>query len=356
MAKHNLLWNTHNEKLGVTPEEYLREYAYTKSDDEIRKIFRKIGFEVSINTMRRQRERMGLVKNALGQVKESTFSQYVEPPYVLADRVAILPDPQFPYHEANFLNNVLGLCEAWKVNHCILAGDVLENACLTGFDPAWVDGSNFDNESVSDTLAEVLTEFMSDLSEPQKAKLKNIMDTHKGGKSASGAGQEWHEARKALKQVVSYFNKLTWIMGNHEGRILKQLSSPMAPEDLKRLFLGDDPKIKIAPYYYCLVTSAGINWRIIHPKSSGKGDAKIYAAKYLTNIVMAHSHQVMMQKDRSGKFWCVEIGAIVDETRLAYAAQRDNKSDQHLLGALIIRDGFPWLLTEDSPFKSLAKI
>ena len=71
---------------------------------------------------------------------------------------------------------------------------------------------------------------------------------------------------------------------------------------------------------------------------------------------MAHNHQICLQKDRSGVYWAIETGTCVDEMRLPYVAQRQTKADMHLLGATIIRDGFPWLLTEDSPWELLGKI
>ena len=128
------------------------------------------------------------------------------------------------------------------------------------------------------------------------------------------------------------------------------------PDDLKRMFVGDDPKVQIAPYYYCKIISNGVEWRVTHPKSSGKGDAKWYSSKYLTNTIMAHNHHLVLQMDRSGTYWAIETGMIVDEKRLPYQAQRDTKMDMHLLGATIIRDGKAWLLHQDTSWDLLKKL
>lgn len=55
----------------------------------------------------------------------------------------------------------------------------------------------------------------------------------------------------------------------------------------------------------------------------------------------------------SGKFYAVHMGHCVDETRLPYAAQRHTIGDAHKLGAVIVRDGFMWLLSEHVDWKRL---
>jgi len=50
------------------------------------------------------------------------------------------------------------------------------------------------------------------------------------------------------------------------------------------------------------------------------------------------------------------MGHCVDERRLPYASQRSNTSPAHVLGAVIIRGGFPHLLMERTPWKQYAKM
>lgn len=286
-------------------------------------------------------------------VPPSGYIRYDQPPIIRADRIVILPDIQFPYHHADFLNKVLYLCHKWNVRHAILAGDVIENSALTHFDPNWEGEGKLSEEVVAD-----LVDIISGLPEKTAQKVRAVIEKHGAHDSVNpgGISEEWGHARKALRRLVDQFDEIVWELGNHEGRILRQLQSPTSPEEIKRLFLGDMEKVKISPYYYCIVESGNTTWRIIHPKSSAKGDARWYAAKYLTNVVMAHSHQWMMQKDRSGMFWAIETGMIVDEARLPYVAQRDNKADRHLLGATIIVDGNPWLLHDGINWERLAQM
>jgi len=348
-------WDTPLKKLGgVTAREYLVKNAWSMTDLDITRELAAAGFRRSISSIKNHRQEGGFVKfHGEVIVKESPFVKYDSPPVIEADRVAILPDIQFPYHHAEFVNNVLALCKAWNVKHCVLAGDVIENSSLTQFDPAWDGDAN--PEGISDDLADELADVIAKLPKSAAQQVKAVIEK-RGRKTlpnASGVSDEWHIARKELRKLVDCFDDLVWTIGNHEGRVLRQVQSPIFPEDLKRMFLGDEAKVRIAPYYYAIVKSGGVEWRVIHPKSSAKYDSRHYASKFLTNIAMAHSHQWVMQKDRSGKYWGIEIGAMVDERRLPYVSQRDAKHDAHLLGALIIRNGKPWLLGEDSDWEAL---
>jgi len=42
--------------------------------------------------------------------------------------------------------------------------------------------------------------------------------------------------------------------------------------------------------------------------------------------------------------------------RLAYAAQRDARRNAHMLGAVIVRDGYIWLLHEHVDWKMLRRL
>jgi len=70
------------------------------------------------------------------------------------------------------------------------------------------------------------------------------------------------------------------------------------------------------------------------------------ASQYHQHILMGHSHKMMFDWDVSGKYAAVQMGHVVDEERLAYCAQRDARRNSHKLGAVIVRDGYIWLLNE----------
>jgi len=359
-------WKDRIDSLNCTADDYLTQNVSGMTDVQIAEVLSKhANRKVSFDTVNARRRRLGIAKtggpNSVVKqiVSQSPFARYDSPPEIESECVVILPDIQFPYHHADFLNRVLDLCDKWKVKDCILAGDVLEFSSLTHFDPAWMDERHAEQDSLSDKAADELIDLIASM--PNKAakdKLRSFIEKkgRKSNKTASGAGEEWHHARIALRELITMFERKIWTMGNHEGRMLRQIQSPMLPDDIKRLFLGEDASVTIAPYYFCRVISGGVEWQVIHPKASAKGDAKWYASKYKSNIIMAHNHQLVMQKDRSGTYWAIETGCMVDEMRCPYVAQRQTKQDMHLLGTTIIRDGKAWLLHEDSPWDLLGKL
>jgi hypothetical protein len=361
MSKPSIEWGKPSDKLsGLSPDAFITQNAGSLTDNQLTEYLNARGFKVKLATVTGHRNRTLSIAKSGGLnthlMKESPFAKYDSPPVINQDRVVVLPDLQLPYQDHEFINHVLSLCQVWNVRHCVLAGDVIENASLTRFDPNWDGDAN--PEGVPDVLADALIAIMNKMTTGDANKLKSVIEEfgRKTLPNPSGVGEEWGYARKELAKMIPLFDDIVWVLGNHEGRMLRQIQSPMIPDDIRKLFAGDDARIRIAPYYYCEIISNGIKWRVTHPKSSAKGDAKWYASKYLVNTLMAHNHQLLMQKDRSGKYWAVEVGACVDESRLPYVSQRDSKQDMHLLGSAIIRDGRCWLLHEDTPWSELARL
>ncbi len=120
--------------------------------------------------------------------------------------------------------------------------------------------------------------------------------------------------------------------------------------------LIDQKDWRIGPYYFSYLKSGGQDFRIEHPKSAAKSAATTLAAKYQCHILMAHSHYLSSSFDVSGNYWAIQMGHCVDEQRLPYAAQRSTTAPAHSLGAVIVRDGHPWLLHHKTDWEKLAKI
>ncbi len=369
MPKQQSRWDMPNKTLGMSATDYVRNNCARLLDRELALDLNAAGFDTNRAAVEKKRERLGIGKmwvhgnsyapyEATSPISESSFAKYDSPPVIEIDKVVILPDLQMPFHEANFTNRVLELGKSWNVKYAILAGDLLENAALTHFDPAWLPSEEIDTGNIPNKLADDLLDLMADIPKSSKGKLKKIIEKHgrTDNKTVSSISQEWHHARMGIRELIGAFDHNLWIMGNHTGRLLRQMQSPLLPADVKRLFVGDDNRVDVAPYYFAIVKSGGVEWRIVHPKSAGRDDPQIYASKLLCNIVMAHSHHWNLGKDRSGKFFAISTGAMVDESRLPYIATRDQKTFQHLLGATFIMNGKPYLVGEDTDFDAMKKM
>ncbi len=124
-------------------------------------------------------------------------------------------------------------------------------------------------------------------------------------------------------------------------RILRALQAVLPVDTLAVLFGVDTPKWVVSPYYWCELESGGEKWQIEHPINTTKHSSKRLAPKFGCHIVMGHNHHFSITTDPSGKYYAIEPGMAMDEERMAYAVQRHNTADAHVLGALIIRNGKP---------------
>ncbi|MCJ7826458.1 sigma-70 region 4 domain-containing protein [Patescibacteria group bacterium] len=287
------------------------------------------------------------------KIPESPYPRYDSPPVIEGDAL-ILPDAEIPFHHAEFINRVLDLADAWKIKQMIAAGDLLHFDSLSGWEPNWAVKPN---GGLSEKSEKELMDFAITLPKNQQGRLmEKIVDM--GGQTEEGSGfsGEMHHARKTLKALDELFDSFTWILGNHEGRLLRAINSPVQPSELLNLMKLEEGRWIILPYYYCLLNSGGETFRITHPKTAANGAARGLASQYFQHIIMGHSHKMFFDWDASGKYYAIQMGHCVDEERLAYVAQRDCKRDSHKLGAVIVRNGYPYLLTEQLDWERMKKL
>lgn len=285
-------------------------------------------------------------------LRPSPYPIYDKPLEMEGDAV-VIPDPEFPYHEAEFINRVLDLADAWKITQCNIAGDAMHFNAISKFEPAW-------KTHPKNTMTEAQEERLLALASKAKGKLKEelieAITSDPAEQDGDDIGNEVDIAKKALVRLGEQFERVDYVIGNHDGRFLSALNSPVFADKLLDFIGLKDPKWRIAPYYYSILRSGGHEWRIEHPKGASRNTASSLASKYLCNIAMGHSHRWSMEFDKSGSFYAIHMGCCVDESRLPYAAQRSNGGDAHSLGALIIRDGFPYLLTERTPWQQYKRM
>lgn len=289
---------------------------------------------------------------ATARIPESPYPRYNEPPTVEGDAL-IIPDAEIPFHHAEFFNRVLDIADAWGIRQVMAAGDLLHFDSLSGWEPSWVKTPN--GGLSADDERKLIDAAMSLPKRHQGAFMELIADI--GGQEAGGGfDDEMHYARKTLGTLDELFDSFTWILGNHEGRLLRAINSPVQPSELLNLMKLDEGKWTIAPYYFGLLVSGGETYRIEHPKTAAKYAAEKLASKFHQHILMGHSHALRCDYDASGKYHACQIGHMVNEELLAYAAQRSTSRDAHKLGAAIVRDGYLWVLDEHTDWERMKKL
>ena len=283
-------------------------------------------------------------------ITESPYPRYDEPLIMEGDAL-ILPDIELPFHHAEFLNRCLKLAEAWNIKQVILAGDVLHFDSLSGWEPNWT----APNTGGLTAEAEVkLSQFARTLPAKKQGEFFGIIGDLGQRNEQDGASTELAIARRELRRLAEQFDKVDMILGNHCGRLLRSLQTALDPGELLRLLEAGD-KWRIAPYYFEYLDTIQGRYQIEHPKNSAKFSASKLASKYLCHILQAHGHQLNFTFDPSGKYYAIEMGCCVDEMRLCYVAQRHNTSPTHILGAVIVKKGYPYLLHQYTNWEHLKK-
>lgn len=291
---------------GETLEGWLREsYPRLTNQDLLDNLETILGFRPRVGTVATKAFRLGLskppeiVSEALSaaRVPGSSQPRYTDPPRIAGD-VVILADLQIPYHDSDFINRILGLAEAWKVRQCILAGDAVD---LASFSPYGKDAEIF-------------------------------------------AEKEFAESEAVIDAIAEHFDKCLWLFGNHEDRLKRMLNKELAASRFLRLFTKR-ANVEITEYYYCFVEP---DWIVAHPKNASVISSRVpqwLTEKYCANVAAGHGHLWGMATDRSGRRLAVDTGICADPERLAYTTVRLNTRPAMVQGAMILRGGFPWLLS-----------
>lgn len=286
-------------------------------------------------------------------IKESPYPRYDNPLKMVAEKVLVISDLEIPFHHSPFVNEVLELAQVWGVKHLILNGDTLHFDSVSSWEPNWMESAK---QGMGEEAEVELINLANKLPLKYGSQLRELLDKLDGSQSGDpNISEELSVARRTLRVFNDLFDEVIFNLGNHEGRFLRAMQSPMFPTELRSLLeLGE--RWKFAPYYFCIAESGTESYRISHPKSASRITPTKLAAKFQMNVVAGHSHRWSMERDVSGKFWAISSGCGVDEARLPYCAQRDTNTEAHRLGAVFLINGCPFLVGEDTSWKLLKQI
>lgn len=283
------------------------------------------------------------------RLQASPYPQY-NAPLEMAGDALILFDTEFPFHEADFMNRCLDLAQAWNIRQCIIGGDVLHFDMFSQWEANWISVQRA-NSITEDKEAELRARIQALPVEQQGPLMDWLQSVTIGEQEQTELGA----AKHALLTLGKLFDRIDYVLGNHDDRFIRALKSPLMPQSLLDFLALNNPAWRIAPYFFSVLNSAGQVFRIEHPRSASVNTAVRLADKFDCHVIVGHSHLQSTMWSTSGKHWAIHAGASVDETRLAYAAQRASNRPAHSLGAVIVRDGYPWVLSPVSPWEQLEK-
>lgn len=244
----------------------------------------------------------------LNAVLESARPRYTKP-LTVRGSFLFLSDFEIPFHNAKFINGCFTLAKLYDVNQCVWGGDAVHFEAFSPFP-----GGDQDAEKELTQIDEYLGGFL----EP--------------------------------------FEKITWIMGNHDDRAQRMLNRKITNEKALRMILSDDnreafkQKVTLSEYYWC---HAGRTWMLEHGKNNAMNPtavAQAFVKKFHKNVIQAHTHKAGAV--RVNERWAIESGCGVDIKRLAYPNLRHSTHTEMQNGAVLMLDHngdyAPVLITPDT--------
>jgi hypothetical protein len=292
-------------------------------------------------------------------LRENKFSSLGEPMKYIGDAL-VMSDTEFPYQNSDFINRCVDLTLSVGVTTCIIGGDLVHFGNLSPFSTGFLATKTGKLPESVEPILEKLHDYIMGLSQQERESGMEIAalfdEIGVGEENTTDLSTELHEARKKLAELIAAFDTFKIIIGNHDARYAKTMPNGTEIEEFKHI-LSIPEDCETSPFYFGYLVSGGEEFQIEHPNNSTKFSARKLASKYHKHILMGHNHQYNDTFDPSGRYWAIEMGHCADETRMPYAYMRHNgNSDEHKLGAVLVKNGYPWHLNELSPWDSLKKM
>jgi hypothetical protein len=266
---------------------------------ESRKIMEEHGYKRSHAGLENQRKRNGWQ----GQVAQSKQQRF-DAPLVAEGDMLVLADVHAPFHDATWINRLVGVALKMGICQVGIVGDLIDMAAFSRY----------------------------------------------GRKHALEAEDEINATKAILDIFSGNFTTIWYVGGNHESRMSRWLDNTVRVETLMSLWVKQ-PNVTISDYHWFTLKSGDLTWHLEHPKNASIIPAQVarkLASKYHTNVIAGHGHLVGMTRDESGYYWAIDSGICADPFRLDYTVLEHNTRPQMMQGGVIVKDGIPWLITPDN--------
>ncbi len=219
---------------------------------------------------------------------------YTDQPRISSsDGVAVWSDLHIPFFHEDFCNSALDFAKKNKIKKLILNGDVLDQTCFLRV---------------------------------QKPDPRHMFET------------EIEEGQRFFEILLSQFKEITWVMSNHDKRLIYFLGKQINSSQFLRL-VTNDPKVKITDYHWAEID----DWLVVyHPKNARKVPlslARDMARKYRKSMIQAHDHMFALGLDDSGEDIIACGGYMADRSKLDYVNLELNTYPAWQHGFFWVKDG-----------------
>ncbi|HLC30778.1 MAG TPA: hypothetical protein VJM51_08365 [Dehalococcoidia bacterium] len=164
-------------------------------------------------------------------------------------------------------------------------------------------------------------------------------------------GDELIFAAQVLEELLIAFNDgIYFVRGNHEDRILRVLKWSLGVSDVfaligrrvaQRLQHHLEQKARISDYSFVHVNSS---WFCAHPSTYSKvpmAVARDVAEIEQMHTILGNGHGWGLCKDRSGKWYCVDAGCMVDPKKIWYKTMKITRHPAWVQGFVLLKGNRP---------------
>ena len=238
------------------------------------------------------------------QIKGGNTPQYTGAIRATSERTLVIADVHAPFHDAAFMNSVIGLAARLRCDTCVVAGDLVDWASFSVY----------------------------------------------GRVLGVEAAEEIESARQIVHSIADTFEHVIYFPGNHEDRLGRKMDHLLPITETMGWFV-DQSNVLLSEYRWCVIINGGKKWHIEHPKNTSVIPARVpqlLCSKYLANVIMGHNHQWGITRDRSGKYYAIETGICADPKKLDYIQRIHNTRPEVNQGAVLVLEGVPLLLSKEN--------
>lgn len=230
--------------------------------------------------------------------------------------VLVLADVHVPYQDEVWLDRVVALARAWGVRRAILAGDFYDMHELSTFE----------------------------------ARRGHTLE------------QEIDVGGEVLRDLLATMEHIDYFLGNHEDRMGRQMRWKRSVRELvENELLPYDvrPHVTVHDSFTAIVNG---DWWLEHPKYHGANTAVKLATRRAMNVAIAHLHRSSIQRDPSGRFYAVRIGASANHDLMPYCTRITHDLGEAMhQGALILKRGEhgrtrPYLLEPEMDLEAMQRM
>lgn len=253
-------------------------------------------------------------QQSLKSLNSASFSGHYKPlgkPWDMEmDDCIVAADVQLPHTQEMWIDLLCMTAQKHlkRPRKLILAGDLLNNDAFSGYEP--------DNELPS---------------------LKDEIDA----------------AQSFFRQILLYFDEVSWFWGNHERRATRRTKNALTPYLMGQLVLGPLlhlGKVKLSHWGYMFLQTSRQKWVIAHGRNYSVQQLSVaewLSWKYQRNVISFHEHHLAHGYDRYGHFQVINGGGLFDQAEMGYAMLDASKSPNMVNGFVLFKDGYPHVLGPD---------